>query len=150
MNPLAARLLRGKLGAHAEGLPLAGCLRTAREASLEDPFLFFLALSMPERELVLSCPAQDERGNPTVVSPFVDEVAACLEGGLAPRVVSGMTLVPEAASCCEPAELLARAAFERWAPARAAFQDRSPDRPPDRLASALQAALPDGAARLAA
>src|SRR5262249_14928392 len=46
LNPLAARVLRARLGARAEGLPLAGCLRTAREASLEDPFLFFLALSM--------------------------------------------------------------------------------------------------------
>jgi len=158
LNPLAARALRTRLGARAEGLPLAGCLRTAREASLEDPFLFFLALSMPERELVLSCPAKDQRGNQTVVSPFVDEVAACLEGGLVPRVVSGMALVPEAASCCEPAELLARAAFDRWAPARAGDRsrfldrsgDRSPDRPPDRLAPALRVALADGAARIAA
>ena len=143
LNPLAARVLRQKLGARAEGLPLAGCLRTAREASLEDPFLFFLALSMPERELVLSCPAKDQRGNPTVVSPFVDEVAACLEGGLAPRVVSGMVLIPHAAACCEPAELLARAAFDRWAAARgeqSAF--------PDRLAPALRVALPDGPARI--
>jgi len=146
LNPLAARALRARLGARAEGLPLAGCLRTAREASLEDPFLFFLALSMPERELVLSCPAKDQRGNATVVSPFVDEVAACLEGGLPPRVVSGMALIPEAASCCEPAELLARAAFDRWAPAPTG--DRKG--PADRLASALRVALPDGATRIAA
>ncbi|TMA78769.1 MAG: hypothetical protein E6J77_20760 [Deltaproteobacteria bacterium] len=154
MNPLAAGLLRRKLGARAAGLPLAGCLRTAREASLEDPFLFFLALSMPERALVLSCPAKDERGNPTVASPFVDEVAACLEGGLVPQVLSSTALVPEAASCCEPAELLARAALDRWAPARTRSPDRSPGRPPDRLpdrlAAALRSALPDGVARMAA
>src|SRR5438445_524234 len=46
LNPAAAALLRRKLGARGENLPLAGVLRTAREASLEDPFLFFLALSM--------------------------------------------------------------------------------------------------------
>src|SRR5207249_10362629 len=51
-------------------------------------------------------------------------------------------LVPEVASCCEPAELLARAALDRWAPSRT--------RPPDRLAAALRAALPGGAARVAA
>jgi hypothetical protein len=142
LNPLAASVLRRKLGARAEGLPLAGCLRTAREASLEDPFLFFLALSMPERELVLSCPAKDERGNPTAPSPFVDEVAACLEGGLVPRVLGSTTIVPAAALCCEPGELLARAALDRWVP--------GPGRQPDGLAAALRAALPSGSTRLAA
>src|SRR5204863_8966942 len=45
-NRAAAERLRRKLGPRAAGLPLGGLFRTAREASLEDPFLFFLALSM--------------------------------------------------------------------------------------------------------
>src|SRR5207244_6324929 len=110
-------------------------LRTAREASLEDPFLFFLALSMPERELVLSWPVMDERGNPTVRSPFVDEVVACLEAGAEPPPPAA-ALVPALDECCEPAELVARAALDRWASGRGAA--------PDRLAPALRAVLADG------
>ena len=142
VNRLAAVVLHEKLGAHAAGMPLGGLLRTARESSLEDPFLFFLALSMPERELVLSYPAADERGNPTVPSPFLDEIGACLAGGLVAEHEAATRLVPAPADCREPAELVARAALDRWAPA--------PGAPPDRLASALAAVLPDGAARLAA
>jgi RecB family exonuclease len=140
VNPLAAELLRQKLGARAGALPLGGCLRTAREASLEDPFLFFLALSMAERELVLSCPASDERGNPTIVSPFVDEVAACLADGLPRRDLPPTAFVPAPGECCEPAELVARAARDRWARGPRAF---------DRLTPALRDALPNGPARLA-
>src|SRR5205085_539105 len=80
-------------------LPLAGVLRTAREASLEDPFLFFLALSMAEREVVLSYPAVNEDGNPTVPSPLLDEVRSCtalVETALDPTAVA-----PAAAECCE-------------------------------------------------
>jgi RecB family exonuclease len=142
LNRLAPALVRAKLGPRAEGLPLAGLLRTSRETALEDPFLFFLALSMAERKLVLSWPAVDERGNPAVLSPFVDEVAACLENGLAEENISTADLVPPLAECGEAGELVARAARERWRPAAGAA--------PDRLAAALRDALPGGAARLAA
>ncbi len=137
----AATALRQKLGARAEGLPLGGLLRTAREASLEDPFLFFLALSMAEREIVLSWPVVDERGNPTVPSPFVDELRGCITA-LPETAPDPTALVPEVAAACEPAELVARAALDRWS--------RRPGAPPDRLGAALATALPDGAARLAA
>jgi RecB family exonuclease len=136
----AAPLLRRKLGARAAGLPLGGLLRTAREASLEDPFLFFLALSMAEEELVLSYPAVDERGTPTVRSPFVDEVESCLDGGLPTLVLDAGRLVPEAAACCESGELVLRMATDRWV--------RAPGVVPDRLAGALRAALPGGAVRI--
>jgi ATP-dependent helicase/DNAse subunit B len=139
---LAAPLLRKKLGARAAGLPLGGLLRTAREASLEDPFLFFLALSMAEQELVLSYPAVDERGTPTVRSPFVDEVEACLDGGLPTIVLDAGRLVPEPAACCEPGELVLRMATDRWM--------RAPTATPDRLAAALRTALPSGTGRIAA
>jgi ATP-dependent helicase/nuclease subunit B len=137
----AAPILRTKLGPRAAGLPLGGLLRTAREASLEDPFLFFLALSMAEQELLLSYPAVDERGTPTVRSPFVDEVEACLEGGLPTIVLDAGRLVPDAAACCEPAELVLRMATDRWMRAPVA---------PDRLAGALRQALPSGTQRIAA
>ena len=135
-----AAVLHRKLGERAAGLPLGGVLRTAREAALEDPFLFFLALSMPERELVLSWPAVNEQGNPTIVSPFVDEVRTSV-AGLPVTRLDPTEVVPRPADCCEPAELVARAALDRWT--------RRPDVPPDRLAPALRAALPDGVARLA-
>ncbi|MFN8546188.1 MAG: PD-(D/E)XK nuclease family protein [Candidatus Binatia bacterium] len=141
LNPVVATLLHRRLGARAAGVPLGGLLRTAREASLEDPFLFFLALSMAEREIVLLYPLADERGTPTVRSPFVDEVAACLLEGLEPEPLPPATVVPRAADCAEPAELVARAALGRWA---------RPPAPPDRLAAALRAALTDGPERLAA
>jgi hypothetical protein len=140
-NAPAAAALARKLGARAAGLPLGGLLRTAREASLEDPFLFFLALSMAECELVLSYPLVGERGNPTVASPFVDEVRACV-ADLPVKTLDPNVVVPTAADCGEAAELVARATLERWS--------RRADARPDRLAAALAEALPDGAARLAA
>jgi RecB family exonuclease len=139
-NAVAAAVLRRKLGARAAGLPLGGLLRTAREASLEDPFLFFLALSMAERQIILSWPAVNESGNPTVASPFVDEVRACVDG-LPETRLDPTALVPAVSDCCEPAELVARAALGRWA--------RGPGAPPDALAGALAEALPEGPERIA-
>ena len=141
-NPAAAAVLRKKLGARAEGLPLGGLWRTAREASLEDPFLFFLALSMAERQIVLSFPAGNESGNPTVPSPFIDEVQACTEGPLPERRLDPTSVVPPAAECCELGELVGRAALERWS--------RAPAPPPARFVPALREARPDLARRLAA
>jgi hypothetical protein len=137
LNPLAAGRLRATLAAHVAGLPLGGLLRTARESSLEEPFLFFLALSMAERELVLSYPTADERGSTTVRSPFLDEVDACLGGGLVPERADPGRIVPELRDACEPAELIDRAALERWT-----------CRVPDRLTPALRADAAVGAARL--
>ena len=137
-NPPAAELLRRKLGPRATGLPLGGLFRTAREASLEDPFLFFLALSMAECELVLSYPETNEAGNPTVPSPFLDEVQATAAGPLPRSVLDATALVPAGEECCELAELVARATLGRWGT------------PPDRLSAALAGARPGLARRLAA
>ncbi len=139
VNPPAGARLRTTLGRHVEGLPLGGLLRTARESSLEEPFLFFLALSMPERELVLSYPTVDERGSPTVRSPFVDELAACLTQGLDTQRTDPGRIVPAAAEACEPGELVGRAALDRWT-----------GRGPDSLTPALRAEPAIGAPRLAA
>ena len=141
-NRPAAELLRRKLGARAEGLPLGGLFRTAREASLEDPFLFFLALSMAECQVVLSYPTVNEQGNPTVPSPFLDEIRACTLGDLPVTHLDPTALVPPADECCEVAELMGRASLGRWA--------RTPGAPADRLTAALASARPELAARLAA
>jgi superfamily I DNA/RNA helicase len=139
-NPHAAAVLRRKLGARGEGLPLGGLLRTAREGSLEDPFLFFLALSMAERELVLSYPASSESGNPTLPSPFLEEIRACVRP-LPTTLMDPTRVVPEAADCMEEAELLGRAASGRWS--------RRADAP-DRLSAALDEAGAGLAVRQAA
>jgi ATP-dependent helicase/nuclease subunit B len=141
-GPLAAEIVRRKLGPRAEGLPLGGLLRTAREASLEDPFLFFLALSMAEREIVLSYPEMNESGNPTVPSPYLDEVRVCLSTELPETRLDPTVLVPLAEESCEVAELIGRAALQRWS--------RRRDAEPDRLAPALAEARPALAERLAA
>ncbi|HTD25571.1 MAG TPA: PD-(D/E)XK nuclease family protein, partial [Candidatus Elarobacter sp.] len=133
---------RRKLGPRAAGLPLGGLFRTAREASLEDPFLFFLALSMAERELVLSYPEANEQGNPTVPSPFLDEVQATAAGPLPRTALEATALVPPGEECCELAELVGRASLARWA--------RHADAPPDRLTAALAETGPALAGRLAA
>ncbi len=141
-NRAAAERLRRKLGPRATGLPLGGLFRTAREASLEDPFLFFLALSMAEHELVLSYPETNEQGNPTVPSPFLDEVQATAAGPLPRTVLDPTALVPPGEECCEPAELVGRASLARWSQRTGA--------PPDRLTAALAEARPELARRLAA
>src|SRR5205814_2036262 len=133
-NRAAAERLRRKLGPRAAGLPLGGLFRTAREASLEDPFLFFLALSMAEHELVLSYPETNEQGNPTVPSPFLDEVQATAAGPLPRAVLDPTALVPPGEECCELAELVGRASLARWA--------RHAEAPPDRLTAALAGARP--------
>jgi len=141
-NRAAAERLRRKLGPRAAGLPLGGLFRTAREASLEDPFLFFLALSMAEHELVLSYPETNEQGNPTVPSPFLDEAQATAAGPLPRTVLDPTALVPPGEECCEPAELVGRASLARWSQRTGA--------PPDRLTAALAEARPELARRLAA
>src|SRR5207245_2521859 len=141
-NRAAAERLRRKLGPRAAGLPLGGLFRTAREASLEDPFLFFLALSMAEHELVLSYPETNEQGNPTVPSPFLDEVQATAAGPLPRTVLDPTALVPPGEECCELAELVGRASLARWSQRAGA--------PPDRLTTALAEARPELARRLVA
>lgn len=114
VNPIAARVLRDGLGRRAEGLPLGALLRTAREGQLEEPFLFFLAASMAERELVLVRPATDGDGAPALPSPYLDEVATCFGAPLDTTVLPAAELVPAPAACAEARELIARVAFDRW------------------------------------
>ena len=139
VNPVAAEVLRRRLGPRAQGLALGGLLRSAREGRLEDPFLFFLALSMSEREVVLSHPAADERGNPTVRSPFVEEVERLLTGGLPTTEVHAADGVPTPERCATVLELITRAARDRW---------HGTVGEPAGLAAALRETVPAADARL--
>jgi ATP-dependent helicase/DNAse subunit B len=77
LNRPLATALRRRFGANAPNA-LGRILRTRYDRNAEDWFLFFLALSMPEREVVLSYSAADENGNPLLRSPFVEEVLKLL------------------------------------------------------------------------
>jgi ATP-dependent helicase/DNAse subunit B len=77
LNRPLATALRRRFGANAPNA-LGRILRTRYDRNAEDWFLFFLALSMPEQEVVLSYSAADENGNPLLRSPFADEVLKLL------------------------------------------------------------------------
>jgi len=77
LNRPLATALRRRFGATAPNA-LGRILRTRYDRNAEDWFLFFLALSMPEQEVVLSYSAADENGNPLLRSPFVEEVLKLL------------------------------------------------------------------------
>src|SRR5713226_2147055 len=77
LNRSLATALRRRFGANAPNA-LGRILRTRYDRNAEDWFLFFLALSMPEQEVVLSYSAADENGNPLLRSPFADEVLKLL------------------------------------------------------------------------
>jgi hypothetical protein len=113
VNRHAGAVLRASLGPAAEGAPLGLILRRRAELAAEDPFLFYLALSTAEQQVVLSYPTRDEKSNPLVRSPYVDEILAiapnaAFEAGARP-------LIPLAEDCRERAELLNRAVLEATA-----------------------------------
>jgi hypothetical protein len=80
LNRSLGASLRARFRAYAANAP-GPILRTRHHHNAEDWFLFFLALSMPERRAILSYTAADERGNPLTRSPFVDEVLALTTAG---------------------------------------------------------------------
>jgi len=91
-------------------------LRTRYERNGEDFLLFFLALSMPSRRVVLSYAAAEASGNPMVRSPFVDEVLRLLGDPVpasAVRRISASGVIPAIAGCLSRDEFLARAAADR-------------------------------------
>lgn len=77
LNRALRSRLAQRLGDRAPDAP-GPILRTRGQRNSEEPFLFFLALSMPERAVVLSSCAEDESGRPLARSPFLDEVARLL------------------------------------------------------------------------
>jgi ATP-dependent helicase/DNAse subunit B len=112
-RPLSDALER-HFGANAPSRA-GGILRTRYERNGEDFFLFFLALSMPSRRVVLSYAAAEAGGTPMVRSPFVDEVVRLLgDSGPEPAVrrVPASGVIPNVADCLSRDEFLARAATD--------------------------------------
>jgi ATP-dependent helicase/nuclease subunit B len=111
-RPLAAALRR-RFGPYAPRA-LNKILRTRYDRNSEDAFLFFLALSMPERAIVLSYAVADEDGNPLRRSPFVDEVLGLLaqsaESGSALHRVAPNDFIPAPGDCFAPGEFINYAA----------------------------------------
>jgi len=129
VNRHAAPVLRAALGSDAQEAPLARVLRGRAELRAEDPFLFYLALSTAERQLVLTYPTHDENGNPLVRSPYIDAVLAVLPGAAPVQDGRRTSLVPATEDCRAPVELVDRAvlraaagapgllaAVDRWLP----------------------------------
>jgi ATP-dependent helicase/DNAse subunit B len=75
LNPVLRDILHRRFRAFAPSSP-GKILRGRAERNAEDLFLFFLALSMPARRVVLTYAAAET--NPLVRSPFIDEVLRVL------------------------------------------------------------------------
>jgi superfamily I DNA/RNA helicase/RecB family exonuclease len=110
LNTPLRNALRLRMGRFAPDAP-GPILRTHHDRNAEEPFLFFLAMSMPARCVVLSYSAVDGRGDPLPVSPFVAEVSRILNSA-APERISADYFIPPATDCFTPDEFLARAALD--------------------------------------
>src|SRR5216683_1355272 len=102
--------LRRRMGKFAPDAP-GPILRTHQDRNAEEPFLFFLAMSMPARSVVLSYSVADGGGNPLPVSPFVGEVSRILNGAT-PERIGAEEFIPPPKDCFAPNEFLARAALD--------------------------------------
>ncbi len=114
LNRPLGEALRRRFGAAAPSRAGA-ILRTRYERNGEDFLLFFLALSMPSRRVVLSYAAAEAGGNPMVRSPFVDEVLRLLGNpalGGEVRRIPASSVIPTIAGCLSRDEFLARAAAD--------------------------------------
>ncbi len=77
LNRALREQIRRRLGAKAPDAP-GPILRSSSDRNSEEPFLFFLALSMPTRAVVLSRPIEDAGGKPLARSPFLEEITRLL------------------------------------------------------------------------
>jgi superfamily I DNA/RNA helicase len=109
LNQPLRRALR-RMGRFAPDSP-GPILRTHVDRNAEEPFLFFLAMSMPARSVVLSYSAADASGNPLAVSPFVAEVSRILNGAT-PELVGSAEFIPSLSDCFAASEFLGRAALD--------------------------------------
>jgi len=114
LNPLLRNALRRRLGRFAPDAP-GPIMRTHYDRNAEEPFLFFLAMSMPARSVVLSYSAADGSGNPLAVSPFVGEVSRILDN-TPPERTDTNEFIPPAKDCFAPNEFLTRAALDSVLP----------------------------------
>ena len=127
LNPRLADALRRRFKGRAANAP-GPILRTRRQRNAEDPFLFFLALSMPSRRLILSYSAADESGRPLARSPFIDEVAR-LFGERSIKTIGAENFIPLASDCRAGDEIINCAAelsmFDGDCPPEIAAPDRA-------------------------
>lgn len=77
LNRALREQIRRRLGAKAPDAP-GPILRSSSDRNSEEPFLFFLALSMPTRAVVLSRSIEDAGGKPLARSPFLEEISRLL------------------------------------------------------------------------
>ncbi len=77
LNRAFREQIRRRLGAKAPDAP-GPILRSSSDRNSEEPFLFFLALSMPTRAIVLSRSIEDAGGKPLACSPFLEEISRLL------------------------------------------------------------------------
>jgi len=99
-----------RVGAFAPDAP-GPILRTRYERNAEEPFLFFLAMSMAQRTIVLSYAAMDASGSSLPASPFVTEVRRILPDLVVERISAGDCIVP-AVDCFALDEFVKRAAAD--------------------------------------
>jgi ATP-dependent helicase/DNAse subunit B len=127
LNPRLADALRRRYAARAAAAP-GPILRTRRHRNAEDPFLFFLALSMPSERVTLTFAAADDSGRPLARSPFIDEVVRML-GGESIREVKPENFIPPSAECRADDEIVNCAAelsmFDGKCPAEIAAPERA-------------------------
>ncbi|HUY19008.1 MAG TPA: PD-(D/E)XK nuclease family protein [Candidatus Binataceae bacterium] len=112
LNPALRAALRKRFGPRAPSA-LGKILRSRSERNAEDPFLFFLALSMPAHRAVLTYPAAE--ANPLVRSPFVDEVLRVFGGAdnFPITTIAAESFIPAANQCYAREEFLGRGALDR-------------------------------------
>lgn len=114
LNPALRDVLRKRFGPRAPSA-LGKILRSRSDRNAEDPFLLFLALSMPAHRAVLTYPAAET--DPLVRSPFVDEVLRVLGGAensaLPITTIGAESFIPAAGQCYAREEFLARGALDR-------------------------------------
>jgi ATP-dependent helicase/DNAse subunit B len=127
LNPRLADALRRRYAARAAAAP-GPILRTRRHRNAEDPFLFFLALSMPSERVTLTFAAADDSGRPLARSPFIDEVVRLLGGGSI-REVKPENFIPPPSECRADDEIINCAAelsmFDGACPAEIAAPERA-------------------------
>lgn len=127
LNPRLADALRRRYAARAAAAP-GPILRTRRHRNAEDPFLFFLALSMPSRRVTLTFAAADASGRPLARSPFIDEVMRLLGAGSVSEVIPE-NFIPPPSQCRADDEIINCAAelsmFDGECPAEIAAPERA-------------------------
>jgi hypothetical protein len=79
--PAGAILHEREVDALALALAPCGPFETPAQARLAEPFHLYRVLTAARRRLVLSTPAEDERGQPLLYSGFLEEIARAVDPG---------------------------------------------------------------------